>query len=223
MTALIANPEDAPRAFGQRELEFAAHQAVAVGASPPLEFVGVGMTGVVFCDDRYAYKVARSPQAHRSLAEEAEWLETARSIPEVRPFVAELVRYDQPRGVIVRECVRGRVGAWNLGTKVNALYDRVLPYMLAEGWTMPELKEDSVVFQENGQGKIVDAGSAHRISNRMLAWVEDVLEGRRERESYENDSTLAHYIRREFGQKEKMDESRAHRILDRLYALGAER
>jgi hypothetical protein len=113
------------------------------------------------------------------------------------------------------------VGAWAVGKKVSELYDRVAPYMLAEGWTMPELKEDSVVFQENGQGKIVDAGSAHQISNRLLAWVEDILEGRRERESYDNDSTLAHYIRREFGQKEKMDEARARRLLDRLYALGA--
>jgi hypothetical protein len=233
--SLISNPEDVRaiwrgerqgRDVGTSDVTEAALLAVDAGAKPPLEFVGMGMTGIVFCEEPphgYAYKVARSPQAHRTLAEEAEWLATADSIPEVRPLVARIVRWDQRRGIIVRECVRGRVGTWGLGKKVNDIYDRVAPFMLAEGWTMPELKGDSVVFDSQGRGKIVDASMPTRISNRLLGWVEDILEGRREREEYENDSTLAYYIRREFGQKEKMDEARAYKILDRLYALGARR
>jgi len=49
----------------------------------------------------------------------------------------------------------------------------------------------------------------------------DILDGKIERRELDDDSTLAFYIRREFGQKEPLDEERAHRLLARLYALGA--
>jgi hypothetical protein len=217
----LSNPEDLPGA-GARDtmwIEIALTNAIEAGATPPLEYMGAGAEGVVFCDAHFAYKVSRRKKA--LLSDEAEWLSVASQIPEVRPYVAAFERWDPEHGVIVRECIRGRHGAWNAGKKVRELWDHVAPYMLAEGWTMPEFKEDSVVFDEDGRPKLVDAGFVSRVSNRLLAYIEDILDGKIERRELDDDSTLAFYIRREFGQKEPLNEERAHRLLARLYALGA--
>jgi len=201
-------------------IEIALTYAIEAGATPPLEYIGAGGEGVVFCDARFAYKVARGRKRER-LYDEAEWLSMASQIPEVRPYVAAFERWDPEHGVIVRECIRGRSRAWNAGVKIRELWDHVAPYMLAEGWAMPEFKEDSVVFDEDGRPKLVDAGFASRVSNRLLAYVEDILDGKVTRDEVDDDSTLAFYVRREFGQKEPLDEERARRLLARLYALGA--
>jgi hypothetical protein len=199
----------------------AAYRALEAGAEPPLEYIGAGATGIVFCDPNFAFKVSRRKKGH-TLDDEAEWLETAGSIPEVRQYVASLEHWDPEHKVIVRECVRGDRGTWGGSRKIHELWDFIAPYMLAEGWTMPELKEDSVVFVD-GTPKIVDAGMVSRVSNRLLGYVEAILDGRIEPDNYEDHSTLAFYVRREFGQKPPMDENRAQRILERLYALGARR
>lgn len=221
----ISNLDDIPRGLLQGDsIRDAAYYALEAGAEPPFEYIGAGATGVVFCDEHAAYKVARHRRGRsRTLDDEAAWLETAMAIPEVRPHVAELIRWDAKNRVIVRECVRGNRGTWGGSAKIHALWDTIAPYMLAEGWTMPELKEDSVIFDDDGNPKIVDAGMVSRVSNRLLGYVEDVLDGRITPDEYEDWSTLAFYIRREFGQKEALDEHRARLILDRLYALGARR
>ena len=86
-----------------------------------------------------------------------------------------------------------------------------------------ELKEDSVIFDDSGNPKIVDAGMVSRVSNRLLKYVDAILDGRINPDEYEDHSTLAFYVRREFGQKPPMDEEHARRLLERLYALGARR
>jgi hypothetical protein len=220
VNARIINQRDVPDRF-ESEIERAADRAWHAGSARELEFVGIGMTGVVFCDDGYAYKVARSAHAREMLAEEAEWLATAAQIPEISDYVARFVDWDRREGVIVRECVRGSGGTWGASSKVSRIFDHVAPFMLAHGWTMPEFKEDSVVFDEAGHGKIVDASMAQRVSNRLLAYVESVLEGRRSPRSIETINDFAFYVRREFGQKPPMDEERARRLLGRLYELGA--
>lgn len=218
--ARIINPRDVPERYAD-EIERAAERAVRSGASPELEYIGIGMTGVVFCDDGYAYKVARTTYSKETLGEEAEWLATASQIPEVNDYVAGFIDWDRHEGVITRECVRGHGGTWGASSKAAKIFDTVAPYMLAAGWTMPEFKEDSVVFDDAGRGKIVDASMASRVSNRLLAYVESVLEGRRNPRSIETLHDFAFYVRREFGQKPPMDEERARRLLSRLYALGA--
>jgi len=212
----LSNPRDLPNISG---IENTIESAIEAGATPPLEYMGAGAEGVVLCDEHFAYKVSRGRKDR--LRNEAEWLSVASQIPEVRPYVATFESWDPEHGVIVRECVRGRHGAWDAGKKVRALWDHVAPYMLAQGWTMPEFKDDSVVFDEAGNPKLVDAGFVMRVSNRLLAYVEDILDGKIERDALDDDSTLAFYVRREFGQKEPLDETRAHRLLTRLYALGA--
>ncbi len=218
----ISNLDEVPPGYLHGDaLRDAAYRALEAGAEPPLEYIGAGATGIVFCDPRFAFKVARHRRGH-TLEDEAEWLETAAGIPEVTPYVAYLERWDPKQRVIVRECVRGDRGTWGGSSKIHALWDQIAPYMLAEGWTMPELKEDSVIFVD-GVPKIVDAGMVSRISNRLLGYVEDVLDGRITPDEYEDWSTLAFYVRREFGQKEGLDERRANLILERLYELGARR
>jgi hypothetical protein len=219
----ISNLDDVPLGFLQGDaITDAAYRALEAGAEPPLEYIGAGATGIVFCDPRLAFKVSRRRKGH-TLEDEAEWLETAATIPEVRPHVAALERWDPENRVIVRECVRGSRGTWGGSRKIHELWDYIAPYMLAEGWTMPELKEDSVIFDDSGNPKIVDAGMVSRVSNRLLGYVDAILDGRIDPDEYEDYSTLAFYVRREFGQKPPMDEARAQRILERLYELGARR
>ena len=200
----------------------AAYRALEAGAEPPLEYIGAGATGIVFCDPHLAFKVARHREG-RTLKDEAEWLETAGRIPEAAPHVAALEHWNPKHRVIVRECVRGDRGTWNASQKIHKLWDDIAPYMLAEGWTMPELKEDSVIFVDDDSPKIVDAGMVSRASNRLLGYVEEILDGRITPDRYEDWSTLAFYVRREFGQKEALDKKRANLLLDRLYELGASR
>lgn len=221
------------------EIAGAAERAVKAGAEAPLEFMGLGMVGVVLCDKNHAYKVARfrpddgergKALSVRMLADEAEWMSTASEIREVRPFVATFVDWSKRHGVLTRECPRGTPGTWGMSEKVRDVFNKVEPYMLAAGWGMPEMKEDSVVFT-NGRGQIVDAGMAHRISTRLANYIESVIEGRREPDFEESLSDLAFYLRRELqenpraiarGKMEpRLDERRARNILEKLYALGA--
>jgi hypothetical protein len=223
------------------EIAQAAERAVKAGAEAPLEFMGMGATGIVLCSGDRAYKVARGLEERtrkiyvRSLADEAEWLATATEISEVRPYVATLIDWNKSLGVITRECPAGRPGGWGASERVRAVFSKVEPYMLAAGWGMPELKEDSVVF--TGQrAQIVDAGMATRISNRLASYIESVLEGRRQKEPGDFEETLsdlAFYLRRELNENPKaiahgkmeprLDERRARNILEKLYALGARR
>jgi len=240
----IQNPEDIPRQF-QQDAILGALRAIQAGAEPSLEYMGMGMTAVVFCDPHFAFKVARGKGS--MLADEADWLRTAGTIPEVRPHVAKLEHWDPVNRVIVRECVRGERGTWGGSGKIHALWDKLAPYMLAEGWLMPELKEDSVVFVHGGLTPearanarplprrsaarfaripgtpvIVDAGFVSRVSNRLLGYVEKILDGKIDPGEYEDYGLLAFYIRSEFGRRQ-LDEPRAHQLLERLYALGARR
>jgi hypothetical protein len=200
--------------------EKAAYRAIEAGANPPIEYIGAGATGVVFCDENFAFKVARHGRATYALEDEAEWLETAAGIPEVAPYVAALDHWDPINKVIVRECVRGDRGTWGGSRKIHELWDRLMPHMLSEGWTMPELKEDSVIFVDQ-QPKIVDAGMVSRISNRLLDFVEGTLDGRIDPRDEDSISDFAFYVRREFGMKPPMNEARAKKILERLYAMWA--
>ncbi len=220
----LADPEDAERHAPIRTgLQIALTMALEAGAEPPLTFVGAGATAIVFCDDQQAYKVARAERAVGLLADEAEWLETARTLPEVAPHVARFYRWDPLHGVLVRECIRGSVGSWGRDRKIREIWDRIQPVMLAAGWLMPEYKEDSFVFDEQDQPKLVDAGFASRIGNRLLIYVAQVLDGTREMlDGFDPLSDLAFYVRRELGEP-GLDAELAEKLLDQLYERGASR
>ncbi len=200
----------------------AALRARRAGAKPPLEFMGIGAQGVVVCDDRYAYK------AGGSLANEAAWLKTANDLPEVRPHVARLIRWDKKNGVIVRECVQGLPGGWSAEAKVDRLYEKIRPHMRRAGWSLPERKADSVVFDSRGRGKIVDAGFAFRVGERLLDHVERELRSGKRIPTIEL-STWAFEIRHDISDAESarptlsMDTLRARRVLEKLYKRGADR
>jgi hypothetical protein len=81
-------------------------RAEAAGMPPGVEYMGAGMTSVVFCDGETAFKVARqaTPTLRRMLDEEAEWLVAAGNVPTVAPHVARFHRFDPLNAVIVRAC-----------------------------------------------------------------------------------------------------------------------
>lgn len=220
----LSNPDDvATHAPLRSGLDVALTMALEAGAAPPLTYVGAGATAYVFCDRRAAYKVARSEKAVQVLADEAEWLATASKLPEVKSHVAKFRRWDPLHGVLVRECIRGSAGTWGRDAKIRAVWDAIQPVMLAAGWLMPEYKEDSFVFDRQGRAKLVDAGFASRIGNRLLRYVQDVLDGRRELpDGFDPLSDLAFYVRRELGEP-GLDERLAADLLERLYARGASR
>jgi hypothetical protein len=96
--------------------------------------------------------------------------------------------------------------------------------MLAVGWTMPEMKSDSVVYDSSGHGKIVDAShGAHRVSDRLLDWVEETISGQRKYEFGEDESVLVRYIQSEFGDggRPGISQARAKKLIAKLREMGA--
>jgi hypothetical protein len=161
----------------QAEVEHAVARALTAGARPPLRFQGMGGEGIVICDARgHAYKMGRS----RDLADEAAWLETAMTLPEVAKHVARMVTYHPEVDAIERECVprtdnpmpRWKVDLWDL-------HDTIQKEMRKNGWTAPEYKEDSYIETADRGFVLVDAGFVQRLGDRMASYVEDVLAGRR--------------------------------------------
>ena len=180
------------------QLDDAVDRALAAGAVPPLEFVGAGMTGIVFCDaNSTGYKVAR----HRSalfLEDEAEWLDIANQIPGVREHVARFIQYNPMNYVLVRECVRmKRTDWWKRPTKLLELHNRIGNIMEQYGWSAPEFKEDSYVSTVRGP-VLVDASMPHRLGRNAARFALDVLEGRRHLANpHDRLRDLAFYVRRE--------------------------
>jgi hypothetical protein len=182
---LLSNRGDLHSSLSEVEVADTLERAIAVGAQPPLTYVGVGMTGIVYCNDQTAYKVFHhlKPFAIRMLADEYEWLLTANTVPELRSSVAQVHAVDFERGVLIRECVDGRPGGW--GDELRELHKRIEELMLLQGWTSPEYKEDSYIIRgvqyygEHGEPVLVDASMAHRVGPRLLEYVEDVIAGER--------------------------------------------
>lgn len=180
----------------ESEFDEVVERALRSSAEPPLTYIGTGMTAIVFCDaPGMAYKVARGGPDER-LRDEAEWLYAA-SGSSIRDHVAGLFAYDADNDVILRECVTGAPGTWyKHGVVLRDLHDQIGQAMLPLGWTAPEFKEDSYVLSEAGP-ILVDASMAHRVGQRLLRYIEEVLAGRRRRKKSESDETLAFDVRME--------------------------
>ena len=160
------------------EFEDATQRAIGAGAKPPLEFVGAGMTGIVFRHGAQAYKVARGSAA-TFLQDEAEWLRGALQVPGVREHVVRFIRYDAPRGVLVREHVDQREDYRRNESKLFDLHQRIGKLMRSVGWGAPEFKPDSYVYAPHRGPVLVDASMPHRFGRRAIEYVVDVLRGRR--------------------------------------------
>jgi len=188
-----------------------------------VEYIGAGMTGVVFCAGSRAFKVARDtrPIDHKFFDDEAEWLEAASRVAEVAPHVAKFHSFDRVNLVIVRACPRTApdMSPYRYGEdKLHALHGRIEKAMLPHGWTSPEFKADSYVITSEGP-VLVDASMPSRVGVVLVEYIADILAGRRA--GYENASTLAFELRREV-QMGTVGEMRAAPLLAQLERMSPE-
>jgi hypothetical protein len=178
-------------------------RAAAAGMPPGTEYVGSGMTGVVFCDRDTAYKVSRAtePISHQLFEEEAEWLAAAETVPDAAPHVARIHRFDPENLVIVRDCPHPDhdQSLWRWESRLHDLHAEIERAMLPAGWTAPEFKPDSYVLTARGP-VLVDASMPSRIGAVLAAYVEAVASGARPLWTDQQPSDLAFYVRREVGQ-----------------------
>jgi hypothetical protein len=175
-------------------------RALAAGATAPFEYMGAGMTGVVFCSAGVAFKVARGtrPVDHSMFGDEAEWLIAAAHVKTVRPHVARLHRFDNKNLVIVRDCPRAGqdMTPYSYGeAKLHALHNQISREMLPHGWTSPEFKPDSYIITPKGP-VLVDASMPHRVGKVLAEYIEEVVRGDRPLGT-DRPSDLAFYAHRE--------------------------
>lgn len=184
--AVTVDADEVPAKY-RDEVIAAAARAERAGADGPLEFVGIGMEGVVFCDDAgRAYKVGRRlvTGAPPQLATEAAFLKKAGQIPAIKQHVAKFYRYDAASDVIVRECVRPkgtRRGGRNMPSDDAAwdMGDRIDKVMRPYGFTGPERKRDSFVYVSGRGLVLVDAGFALKRGHELVKEALDVANARR--------------------------------------------
>lgn len=192
------------------ELEAAAVRAVKAGAGP-MEYMGAGAEGIVFCDGDTAYKAGRPGRG--TLALEAAFFEQANKIPGAREHVAKFKRYDEANDVLVRECVRGKRLKWDQEDKVYNLSDALARVMAPYGFSAPERKPDSWVMVRGRGPTLIDGGFAHDRGQQLVKRVLDVLNKRRPATGWQNRlSTLV------AGVEHERERTIPSKIADRLIA-----
>jgi len=162
------------------ELPDVLDRALQAGARPPLTFLGAGMTAIVLGSHKAAYKVGRrlSDSLIEGLTAEAEWLEIAKRTPGVKEHVVRTRRFfPAPVLVIVNDEVP-QVSKSTYGLDLWGLHQRMGALMKAEGWGTPEFKETSYIVGPKGP-ILVDASVNVRFGKRFLAYVKDILSGKR--------------------------------------------
>jgi len=188
------------------EIEAAGDRAVSAGASEPLRYLGIGMTGVVFQGaEGHAWKCGRSPDRRfiqEGLREEYEFLRDACRVPSVARNVACAYRFRMPEVVIERECPmprsderrhydfqsKGSHRMWETHQRIQRLME---PY----GWRGIEFKEDSYVVTADRGPVLVDASNPIRVGWPYVRYVQDILSGIRDLQELEPPTTLAWGLR----------------------------
>jgi hypothetical protein len=163
--------ESAPQAVHD-EVKHAAHMAVAAGADPKsLKYVGAGGEGIVFEDNKgRAYKVARFRKKEK-LRNEAEAMKSLEGTPAAK-YVPKVHAFKH--GVIVRDKVEGKTGAWAAGDKIRPVYDAIVAALKEKDWSAPEYKEDSFIFDEKtGDPTMIDLGFIHPRGPRAAARLDE--------------------------------------------------
>jgi hypothetical protein len=220
--AVVREREHAPKVI-EDEIDEAATRAEHAGAKGELEFIGVGMTGIVFCDQAgRAFKVSRKHRKEgaqsTAIKEEAAWFQQAAQVPGVKEHVPRDVSYDDRNHVLVRECVRAAPGRDRRRNekKLFELHQRIRSAMGVYGWSAPEFKPDSYVYTRRGP-ILVDGGFANRQGHALVRDVLDVLNDRRALAKHERLSSLAFDLRIERGRTIPVDI--ANRLLKRMQAI----
>jgi len=208
----VRHAEHAPKAI-QPELEDAEARARAAGARGELTYIGAGMEGIVLCDEAgVAFKVARGG----SLRDEAEWLQMAARIPNIKQHVPRGVRYDDEHRVLVRECVKPQ----NDGRRVNEkrlfeLFRRMASTMETYGYMKPEYKPDAFVMARGRGPVLVDAGFTGRRGRPLVRQALALLKQRDPKPQDMRDMAFA--LRWERGST--IPEATANRILRRMQEI----
>lgn len=200
----------------------AARRCLLSLAQAPLHYKGMGAYGVVFCDARgIGYKAARDPAEsfyRSSFEREAEWLRVASTIPEIKRHVAGFRYFHRDLLVIERECILGdsirRSGRYTKDTRSD-LHRTIGKVMLRNGFTMPEFKEDSYVWQTGRGWVLVDASSPLLTGHRLIAHAVQVIAGKRFFDESPND--VGYALRMESGRT--VDKLQADRLDARLASL----
>lgn len=182
-------------------------RARRAGAEGPLEFAGIGGYGIVLCDegDRAwkAFRISEGSEAdeghllflREAMQAEHEWLVDA-TRTRIAENVARPGAAHEEEIVLERECVQGFPGGWAESGELARLHHEIERAMLPVGWTAPEFKESSYVYEfETNVPYLVDISMAQRVGMNLVRFVEDVLDGRRRTRDRWHD--LAFYILRE--------------------------
>lgn len=196
-----------PEQYGW-EAEEAAERARKAGARGDLVWVGIGMWGIVFCDDLgHAWKVYRSVGGvsrsgkhflQDGLWREHAWFKTA-ATTQIAPYVARVHSLDLENLVLERDCIVGRPGGWADETPLWDLHRKISKIMERADWGGPEFKGDSYIYGEDGVPVLVDATSAFPLGKRLLQYVKDNLSGKlKSNHSYHD---LAFFVVREISEK----------------------
>jgi hypothetical protein len=216
---IIGGVDHLPSPYDVQALRAAKRAVRFAGAVSPLEYVGMGLTAIVFCDARgHAFKIARrpeDPQTRATLVREAAWLERASHIRELRPHVARFIALH--RGAIIeRECIRPeRAGRGRSRTRLFELFEAINAAMARYGYGKPEFKEDSFVYARGRGWVLVDAGFAVDRGAVLVRRATETIRGRRF--FNERPSDLAFDVRMEAD--ETIPSDIAHRLSEQLLAL----
>jgi len=226
---IVLNPNEIPMWFGG--FETAVETALAAGAVPPISFLGIGMSGWVFCDQsNMAFKVARvhdnapgiRQYAYRLIEDEADFLTTARQLPEkIRQHVVRIHEWKSDLGVIKKACIWGKTGAWSDASHLHDLHMEIAEAMDPLGWGPPEFKEDSYILDSNNVWVLVDAGFVNRFGKRLADYAEDVVQGRFKTLiplGYSEASDLAFAVKMD-GLDKRIPEDQAYRLFLELKDL----
>lgn len=188
--ALIVTRDRLPEKYLD-EIEDAGDRAVSVGAQEPLQYVGMGATGIVFCGaEERAWKCGRirkaqvrslyEPEEHyrNMLGDEYEFLRDACHVPSLRRSIACPYAFHEGAVVIERQCPTPRDYGKVNESRLFDLFKRIRETMRPHGWQGLEFKTDGFVVTDHGP-VLVDAGFSSRVGWKLVRHVEDLLNGSR--------------------------------------------
>ena len=218
---LISNLDRAPDRYLD-EIKRAGIRALKVGAKPPFAYQGIGMTAVVLCDSRgHGFKVARRPDQainRAMIAEEAEWLTVASTLPELKGKIARLRYFHKAESIIERECIRERGESRRRSKDTRReTHAEIEAAMRRYGWSAPEYKDDSYVNASGRGWVLVDASMPHRTGLRLAAHAAEILRGRRFAGYGDKPSVVAWELRMEGGKS--LPQGTAESLSRKLLAL----
>lgn len=180
---LLANWEYLPPNYTQTICD-AAGKACSDGAVPPVTYIGMGAQGVVLCDYRAAFKVARNESDFgvQSMREEFEFLDAASQEPSIAQHIAKPFALHVNPLMIERECVEAREYRSSTKQRDDRRWDtfcRIMKLMNNRGWCCVEYKEDALVLHPKRGWVLVDGGFAHRMGWGLARHVRDVIMGKK--------------------------------------------